>query len=345
MTEFSRKIQLYTAFITYFLSGFFIFHPLFDSDNTAISFIISTVLSVVIFEIEMFFFFHKSKNKLKCGSATNILLSTLCALLCVFCSLILITQVIGDISYSTGRYISTSYYIFCSIILLFISFYLCIGKERGIFRFCSVCALAYLIFIPVCYFCFLSTSATFTSFPEKCAFGLQIKSGIFSAIMLSCDICVFLYAFSDFLRQTDKAKKHLRISFFICHCLVFAFCLCALLAFGQKLTFDIANVPFSIVKLIPGIDLSEFLSALRIISFTVKSSLYVYSTSQSIKQIFKSSKRVFFFSSLFQYLLIPTIFLTFLLLFENAPYGAVQQYIFPLTLLFSALALINKYFY
>lgn len=349
MTEFSRKIQLYTAFITYFLSGFFIFTPLFDSDCTPPSFLISTAISIIVFELSLFFFSRENKTKRNNGSVFYHTLCFLCVLLGVFCSLILITQVIHDISYSTGRYISSFYYVCSCLVLLFISFYSCLGKEKGIFRFCSVCSLAFLIIIPVCYFCFFSTTLTFSTFPlisDNSTLYLQIKSGVFSGMMLSCDICVFLYAFSDFISNVKKAKKHLRIAFAICTFLIFSFCVCTLLAFGQELTFGISNIPFSLIKLVPGIDLTELLSAVKIISFTVKSSLYICSTSKSIEKSFKASKKkAYFLSSLIQYLLIPIIFIPFSVVPDILPYGALQKYIYPLSFLFGILTLITKYFY
>lgn len=336
----SKALQSYFSYLAYLLSGFFIFNPLFSSGNIFLSLFISFITSLTIFEVLMFCFLKKDSQS-SCNIATKVT-SIICASLSSVSTLILITEIIRSVAFITNRYVSLMYYIAISVSILFVSLNLCFGKEKGIYRFCTIASVVLIITCLISVFSFISCKSILpnTSFIKNAS--SAIKQGILSGLFITSDTAIYFFAFSGFTKhQSPRSHSNvIRFSFISGYCLMGLFSLCLTLIFSDSIISEIKDPSYSLIKLIPGIDFTELLSCARICSFMIKSSVYIYTSSKLLSSSFKTKKSLEnVFISLI-YLSVPLLYLTSLLTNKRHQYGAFQEYIYMFVCLLSLLILL-----
>lgn len=336
------------SFACFILSSEFIFSPLHKSQNIIISaffaFISGFICLRVIFKVFEKQRTHQVRAKKTAGSL-SIIVSSFSTVI----SLILITEIIKDVAYVANRNVSLFYYISLSLAILTVSYYLCCNSEKGIYRFCILSSLFFIFLFTASFTVFGSVrNAVFDfNFKTKSDIIGSILIGILSGLFTTADTCAYIYCFDGFIRKKNgKPDKHsLQYGYFGAISIIIIFNILTVLVFGSTLTADISDPDYALVKLIPGIDFTEIISAARIISFMIKSSVYIYSSSKFLKSCFGSENTGIVPFIFTQYLLIPIIVIALTIFDKTLKYGAFQHLIYPIVILFSITAAILNLLY
>lgn len=340
-TSRGKRIGIILSYFAFILSGCFIFSPLHKSENIIISFISAFFVGFTcIFLILLID--KKISRKAEYGTPIYIIFCISACFLSLFTSLMLITEIIKDVAYVAGRNVSYSYYIFISVAILSVSFYLCSNAQKGIFRFCIITANSFLFLILLTTLSFTTTKSIVFDMEFQNISGIiaSVKAGAVAGIYLTADSVLYLFCFRDLICKEHLPKKQIYSGFITAFSLIAAYNIMTALIFGKTITKNISDPDYALVKLIPGIDFTEIISAIRIISFIIKSSVYIYCSSKALNKVFFRTSKSLLGFIISHYLLIPVIVVLLTFLDKNLGYGAFQHLIYPSVILLSALFLI-----
>ena len=326
-----RKIQTVISFATYYLSGFLIISPLHKSDNILVSLISGFIVSVILIKLILRFFSRSSATKNN-HAVTEKVASVFAVFSAIFVCLILLTEIIKDVSYIANRGISLPYYLFIAVFILFVSYYLCISSKNGIYRFLILSAVIFLLLITVMFFSLFSVrSVIVNTFEIKNPSVSAVTNGIKAGIFFTLDSVIFLFCFKE---QTAFSKKEITLSklltgFIISFIYISVYSIFTSLIFG-RLTPEISDPDYALIKLIPSIDLTEIISAVRIISFLIKSSCYIFLCADCFKSAFPKAKLSHKALITIFYISIPIAVFILAIFDKTLKYGAFQHLIFPI---------------
>lgn len=326
-------ILSYSAFI---LSGCFIFSPLHRSENIIVSFISAFLVGFTALFI-ILFLDKKLFQKVKYPLSFYVIFCIFISILSVLSSLMLITEIIKDVAYVSGRNISYFYYILISIAVLSVSFYLCSNGQKGIFRFCIISATSFLFMIILTLLSFATTKNIVMDMDFKDAGAIisSAKAGAVTGLYLTADSILYIFCFKNLIGKEKLPEKQIITGFFISFILIGVYNITTSLIFGKTLSKSISDPDYALVKLIPGTDFTEIISAIRIISFIIKSSVYIFCSSKVLGKIFSRTKKVTTLLILGHYLFIPIIVIILTLFDKSLGYGAFQHLIYPAVILLS----------
>lgn len=335
-----RKLNIILAYSSYLLSGSLIFSPLHKSENIIISvlsgFLVGFLELIIIMSV-----YNQQKHESINRSFPSAVISLTSAILSCAASLMLITEVIKDTAYISNRGISLFYYIFLSLAILSVSIYLCLSHEKGIYRFCILAFFAFLFLYVISFFGF-STTKSFVfdmDFSQKDMIFSSALTGSLTGIFFAADTSVFIYCFKKHLtKHNGKLDSNaLTIAYCLSFFMIGTYNLSTCFIFGSELTNSISDPDYALVKLLPGIDFTETISFLRIVSFLIKSSVYIYGSSLLIKKALYSTYKSTNLPIYIQYLLIPATVISLIIADKSLGYGAFQNLIYPCVILLSLL--------
>ena len=337
------NIQCTLAYISFFLSGCFIFSPLHKSQNIIISVSSAFITGFILLKLILSLPLKKQTGSIK----SKPLFTVLCLFslgLSVFVNLMLITEIIKDTAYVAARGVSLGYYFLLTLAILFVSYRLCRGKDKGIFRFSTLTCAGFIIFTAIMFFCFFTTKSAVWNFdPDIYSTApSSLLTGVITGLFLTADSSIYIFALSRFYKTgTDKLfSLPLKRGFIISFCLIAAYNILTAAIFGTALTTSIKDPDYALIKLIPGMDITELVSAIRIVSFTIKSALYVYATSHFTALLFPAKKNTFTLSASLQYLLMPLTVGVLSVFDSTLGYGAFQHLIIPAVIVLSLIIII-----
>lgn len=335
-TDIGKKIGAAFSFAAFYLSGCFIFNPLYKSQNIIISSAFAFITSVPVL-ICWLNFFDKKRDNTSAHPIIQGFFALVASIFSVLASLMLITEIIKDVSYIANRGVSLFYYISISIAILTVSYYLCYNSEKGIFRFSILAVIPFIFLFLIAFTSFITTkSAVFDiSSGSSESFISSMTAGIIAGLFFSADSAVYLFCFRKYLCGNDGKlmKKTAFAGFLVSFLAVFIYNLVTFLVFSAKLTKNLTDPDYALIKLVPGIDFTETVSAIRIISFMIKSSVYIFCSSKALKEtIFKKNKSLIPII-LVLYLLIPITVIILSCYDKNLKYGSFQHMIYPVTIL------------
>ena len=102
-TKTCAYLQIFPAFFVFILSGTFIFNPIYKSNNPTVSLACAFISGLII--IKLFLILFRKKSEYDSRKAV-ILAAVSSAVLSVFVSLMMITEIIKDTAFIAGRGIS-----------------------------------------------------------------------------------------------------------------------------------------------------------------------------------------------------------------------------------------------
>lgn len=331
----SKSVQTFISYSVYILSGFLIFSPIHKSQNIPLSLFCAAAVSLILLLLMLRIF--SITNSIYTNIVFARALSICAALFSLFASLMLLTEIIKDTAYIANRGVSLLYYTAIAIAVLFVSFSLSIGGSKGIMRFYTLSIIPFALLLFTIFFSLFTTKGiSVYRLYDSTALSAPIITGLRSGIFYTLDTSVFIFSFREQI-STNKGtlpKKQMLLGYLISYTFIFIYNIFTHLIFGS-LTFQISDADYALVKLIRGIDLTEIISAVRIISFLIKASLYIYLSSKCIYISFPKVKQNTVI--ILVYLLIPASFLLVSLFDKSLEYGAFQHLIYPVTAIMSIL--------
>lgn len=331
-----KSIQTTISYAVFVLSGFLIFSPLHKSGNLPLSLICSVTTSAVMTLLTARIFSSERGTSGNHGISKTIL-SISASILSLFNVLILLTEVIKDVAYIANRDVSIFYYTAIALSLLFVSFWLCTSSSKGMYRFCLLSIIPFIILFTTMFFALSTTKSVVFDFSQTDkSFTEPILTGIKSGLFFTADSVVFCAGFKDNIKTNSSTfpKKQFFTGFLVAYTYIIIYNIFTALIFG-RLTSEISDPDYALIKLIRGIDLTEIISAVRIVSLLIKSSLYIYLSSANLKncRVFSRFKEKSI--TAFLYLLLPSTFLFLAFFDKSLKYGAFQHMIYPITFLMS----------
>lgn len=335
MTKNGKSIQASVAFTVFLLSGTMIFSPLHRSANIFITLITAFITGILCTSIALRISSKKdfdsyfSKPKLLIFGFLSSLLSTASCL-------IMLTETIKDVSFIANRGISFIYYSFIAISILSVSYYLSCNTQKGIFRFCIPAAIPFLILFSVIFFSFSEAGIYIKNLKFGTDSSTIISSffcGITMGLFFFSDTFIFIYCFKDCISFNSGKimKKSIYTGFIVAMLALSLYGTVTFLVFGRNLTNTLSDPDYALIKLIPGLDMTELISALRIIAFIIKSSVYIFSSSNLLSRLFEKQKKANTIICAVLYGAIPPIFVAAYFSAKSLGYGAFQDLIYPLT--------------
>ena len=335
-----QKAGRIAAYASFILSGCFIFSPLHRAQNILIALIFALLTGIaIIYLIKPVF--NKAVQSRPKTRWIYAILSALAVIISMFTSLMLLTEVIKDVAYVASRGISLFYYIAISFAMLSVSFYLCFNSEKGIYRFCILSFIIFISLSTVILSSFITTKSVIPDFLRisRKSFEGSALCGILSGLYFSCDTCIFLYCFKEYftLENGKTDTRSLLLGYELSFGIIFIYNITAALIFGSKLIKTLDDPDFALVKLISGTDLTEIISTVRIFSFMIKSSLYLFCAAKALKLCFKKPDTVFLRLVLAEFIMIPTSVAVLCFFDRTLGYGEFQFLIYPAIILLSAL--------
>ena len=336
--ENGKCIQRVLSYFSYVLSGCFIFSPLHKSQNITFSLITMSITACLIL-IFFSYVFEKKKQCFKVPIFEKKFLSIIIPLIGIFSCLMLATETIKDTAYVASRGISFIYYLGLCLAILLLSLTLALGKDKGIYRFMTISAPIFIIvFFTMFFSLFTTKSFTFgiDSVFKKGIFD-SAKSGFLSGTYFLCDTAIYLYCFENYYAKGSSKiyKKQLFYGLLSAIIFIISYNILCCGIFGQNLTRQISDPDFALIKLIPGIDFTEIVSAVRIISFIIKSSVYIYASSLLFSCVFPRFSENLIIKILFS--AIPSAVIILMIFDTGLGYGAFQHLIYPTLFIFSSL--------
>lgn len=331
-----NKIQIIVSYAVYVLSGFLIFSPLHKSENIPLSLLCAVTIAFFTLWIILRLYSSKSNIK-KSGSVLCAVISIIASLSALFASLMLITEIIRDVAYIANRGVSLVYYTFTALIILLVSLYLCTSLDKGVYRFTTLSSLVFAFLFIVIFFSLTTTKGIITDFSAKSSSLFSpILLGIRAGLFYTADTSVFLFCFKNLIKDEkgNFPQRQIFLGFVISFTFIIIYNLFTILIFG-RLTSEISDPDYALIKLVRGIDLTEIISAVRIISFLIKSSSYIFLSSECLKTAFPKIKLSQRHIISILYAMIPTTFLILAMLDKSLKYGAFQHLIYPVTALMS----------
>ena len=338
MRKSTKNANFIICLSCYIFLSFAIFNPLFSRTDFALTLFFCIVTSAAT--IILFFLLNKKcSKKMKESSTLAKVLSVLATISGVFSVLLLMTEVIKDTCYIAGKGVSREYYLFFSLALLSVSLYLCFNSEKGIFRFCFLSIIPILIFTFSALLPFFSVKGIIFDFYTRANESVisPLKCGIIYGLFLSFDVSVFLFCFSKHAKFKNLGTRWVITALF---CSIIVWCinyLCVYLIFGKNLVLELDDPLYALTKSFHGFDITETLSALRIIAFIIKSSVYLYACSLLIKKAF-FSRHAHSLKIILPvvFALIPLVYLPYLLI-SHESYGKMQEIIYPSVIIMSGI--------
>lgn len=331
-----KSIQTTISYAVFILSGFLIFSPLHKSSNLPLSLICSVTTSAGMTLLTARIFSSERGTSGNHGISKTIL-SISASILSLFNVLILLTEVIKDVAYIANRGVSIFYYTAIALSLLFVSFWLCTSSSKGIYRFCLLSIIPFIILFTTMFFALSTTKSVVFDFSQTDkSFTEPILTGIKSGLFFTADSVVFCAGFKDNIK-TDSGtfpKKQFFTGFLVAYTYIIIYNIFTALIFG-RLTCEISDPDYALIKLIQGIDLTEIISAIRIVSFLIKSALYIYLSSANLKKCNAFGRFKEISITAFLYLLLPATFLFLAFFDKSLKYGAFQHMIYSITFLMS----------
>lgn len=331
-----KSIQTTISYAVFVLSGFLIFSPLHKSGNLPLSLVCSVITSAGMTLLTARIFSLKSGSSGN-HSISKVTLSISASILSLFSVLMLLTEVIKDVAYIANRGVGLFYYTVTALSLLFVSFWLCTSSSKGIYRFCLLSIIPFIILFMTMFFALSTTKSVVFGFSQTDkSFTEPILTGIKSGLFFTADSVVFCSGFRDYIKTDSGSfpKKQFFTGFLVAYTYIIIYNIFTALIFG-RLTSEISDPDYALIKLIRGIDLTEIISAVRIVSFLIKSSLYIYLSSANLKNCNAFGRFKEKSVTTFLYLLLPATFLFLAFFDKSLEYGAFQHMIYPITFLMS----------
>lgn len=342
MSNIGKSIQTSISFAIYILSSFFIISPLHKSENLPLSLLcaLATSFCIIYAQFNIFSNLIATKSSRK---HTLRFLTILGTILSLFTILMLLTETIKDIAYVANRGVSLFYYTISATALLFVSLTLCNSHNKGIFRFCILATIPFAFLFSIIFFAPLTTkSIIWVASQESSEILSPIITGVKSGLFYSADAFLFFLCFREQIQENGHLpNRKLMTGFIFASTFIIIYNMFTSLIFGN-LTRDITDPDYALVKLIKGIDMTETVSAVRIISFLIKSSISTLISADFIMVAFpkiKIDKKIII---LILYAIIPVSFLALAFFDKTLKYGAFQSFIYPVNAI-SALCFILAY--
>lgn len=334
----NSNIQGTLSYISFLLSGYFIFSTLHKSQNIFISILFAFITGIITLFVILIVTGKKADGRV-ISKPVFLILGTFSYFLCTFICLMLITEIIKDTAYIADRGVSLYYYLTLATSVLFISFCLCKGKSVGIFRFSLLCAGGFLIFISIMFFSIYTTKSTVLNIGEisKSAISESVKAGVISGLFTTIDSAVYIFTLRRFYEKYDYSlnKKPFITGYLISFFFIGSYYILSSAIFGSNLMGSISDPDYALIKLIPGMDITELVSAVRIVSFVIKSAVYVYASCLCAKNMFSTKKNTVPVLTVIQYLLMPAVIFVLSIFDNTLGYGAFQHLIYPAVIAFS----------
>lgn len=343
----NTKANRILSYLSFILSGIMIFSPIHKSENIFIS-IVSMIITSALCLLLILFIFDRKKDFVKISCVSGKITAATALLLSTFCCLMLITETIKDVSFVTGKGVSLFYYIILSASILSVNLYLCLSHKKGIFRFLIISSIlfAFLIFISLSGF---ATTKSFIFDRSIISEGVysSISRGVLSGLFFTSDSALFFYCFDDFYRKNNNTidRQSAFTAFFIALLLIISYNLSTCFIFGVELTKELSDPDYALAKLLPGIDFTEAISALRIVSFLIKSSVYILCSAKVFSKALSSDFFTFGKTILFQYLFLPAAAILLSVTDKNLEYGAFQSLIYPSVIILSFIFIVIYTFF
>ena len=336
----SKRTQTFLTFTVYVFSGAGIFNPLSKSENIYISLLFSLASSAVTFLL-MLKIVNKAGGESGHIYSNRKVLSLLLTGVCVFALLVHLTEVIKDTSHIANRGVSLIYYTAVSICVLAVSLYLCVSSEKGIYRFLLLSSVPFLIMLLASFIPFITVKNVIIEF-EKSSSAIisSAKTGIKSGIFFMCDAVFYILFFKECNKKTQQKNSALTAGYITACFVIFICSAVPFLIFGSRIANKLPTPDYSTLRLIYGIDITELVTFVRIVSFLIKSSVYLNVCANLITACFVrlAKRRNAVITTL--HLLLPVTFLTVAAYDKTPVYGAFQHLIFPALCILSALLLI-----
>lgn len=335
----SANASITLSFSAFFLSSSMIFSPLHKSDNIIVSVLSAFIFGLLGLIIVIHFFKRKktAEHYPKAPAITAYILS------CAYC-LMMVTEMIKDVAYVAGRGISLFYYLLLCVATLIVSLYLCLSGIKGIFRF------GILMFIPFLFLFFASVSGFIStksfifdiSFNDTNQIISSLVLGAVTGIFFTLDSALYIFCFKKYVYDEDAMlyRRPFIAAYLLSFFTIAFYNLSTNFIFGTELTKSISDPDYALVKLIEPFDYTEAISALRIISFIIKSSIYIFCSSTLMAKAFKKSSTKAFILS--EYLLIPSAVIILSLIDKTLGYGEFQNLIYPSAILLGTVYLLNQ---
>ena len=336
------------SFSCFILSSEFIFSPLHKSGNIIIS--ASTAILVGLTGLTIILkAFHKERSEYSAAPKLLAVISIISSAFSTVISLMLTTEVIKDTAYIANRSISMFYYISLSLAILTVSYYLCCNSEKGIYRFSILSSILFLLISVLIFSAFTTTkSAVFDTGTNtaKTLIGSVLR-GTVTGLFLTADASCYFFCFNRFIREENGAlkKNPIIVGYIFAFLIIILYNVITVLTFGTKLTSSLTDPDYALIKLIPGIDMTETISAIRIVSFMIKSSVYIYCSSKLLKSAFAKTGTSIAPFILIHYLMILIIVIVLTVIDKSLEYGAFQHLIYPSVIIYSALIMITNFLY
>lgn len=347
MVESNNKIQLIFSFVSYILSGCFIFSPLHKSQNILLSLISAFITGSILLYLILCIYGKKSISRPT--GIFYIFLTSTASLISTFFSLMLITEVIKDTAYVAARDVSFIYYILLSLATAFVGAYLCLGKSKGILRFTVLYFFSFIFTLSISFCAFITTRHIHT-IPLTNIFTpsiSSIKTGVTAGVFFTADSSIYLYCMQHYFagKGGKFQKKQIYAAYITAFIVISAYNLLTACIFGSNLMQTIKDPDYALVKLIPGIDFTELISFIRIVSYLIKSAVYIHTASMCLSVVFKNpsrAKKALVYSS---YALIPLTVILLSVFDSTLEYGAFQHLMTPVAIIMSALFTAIKIIY
>lgn len=326
-----KQISCVLSYISFLLSGMFIFSPLHKAQNITVS-LISLLITALLFLLLIIYFINLKHSIL--FKKSHSLLSLICCIFSTFASLMLITEIIKDVAYVADRGISLYYYIILMLAILTVDLYLSLSSEKGMFRFLILSFIPFILLFLMIPFCFITTKTAVLDnfFSHSSAYFQSAILGIKTGIFLASDSSVFVMCFRNQICNKDYKLpvKSLISGLLISFMLIAIYNIITVMVFGNKLTQSIDDPDYAIIKLIPGIDVTESISVIRIVSFLIKASVYISFSSKALSRTILNGKITHKSITLILHILIPVIVITLAYFDPKLGYGAFQHMILPI---------------
>lgn len=330
-----KSIQGVVSFTVFLLSGAMIFSPLHKSDNLFISLVFAFFTGLIFILISLRVCERKNTD-IPRFKKLSFLIATLLSVLSAASTLLMLTETIKDVSYIANRGISFAYYGFIAVSILIVSYYLCCKSSKGIFRFCIPAVFPFILLIVVIFSAYSTTGVYFENLRFHTLKDSVVNSaiqGIVSGLFFFADSFIFIYCFKDLISdKSGRLMKHsILVGFIIAFSFIGIYNTVTFMIFGSNLTKQLSDPDYALIKLLPGIDMTELICALRIISFIIKSSVYIFSSSLAVSKSISREKKLYLIIIPVIYLAIPPVFAFFYYNSKALGYGAFQSLIYPLT--------------
>lgn len=293
----NNKLQYFTSGTAFLLSSQVLFNPIYSSRHK-----LFVCIAVLIFVPALAYVYSKlyvgfSVREKKIG-LQNLIFCVPAALFFCFCAAFCLYTFSSGLKpysqfYSSNEYIA----VLCGVLVV-----ICVIcshiNNNGLFRFCSLTALLFVLYFLIMYFGLFSISREILpQSPDIGAVSIQsFEDSVASVIILFSDISAFLFVFSDKKASHGQNITITLFAIFIALTNVFRTSLMT----GSYFSSITSNPDLISIKLIPGFDFPEICILVTGFAAIIKASVYLHGALKLIKLCFHekaSDERIFSIAS------------------------------------------------